>query len=308
MGKIVMPADVLQFGISWPPFDLRRPLSPAAWTVVGALSIPLWATWPTLAVWASSMPAFEVLTVAFVVGWLVLKRLAPRADESVTQPRSLRRRYLPVFACTLGLCGSNAFFILATSRLPAAQANLISYLWPVMVVGSGGLLGIFRLQARHFLGLGLGFAGAATVLGGSITGSWAGAALALLSGAFWAAYCLFRLREGAAANDVLAPACGVSALLCLGLHLSLETTVLPEPRALLAAISVGIAPLALANFAWDQGMRRGDGQLLAVMAYATPLVSALLLILVGIAAASLNLLAGALMIVSAGMMSRGDRR
>src|SRR5690348_17280773 len=98
------------------------------------------------------MPAFEVLTVAFVVGWLVLTRLEPKVDESVTQRRSLRRRYLPVFACTLGLCGSNAFFILAASRIPAAQANLISYLWPVMVVGSGGLLGIFRLQARQFLG------------------------------------------------------------------------------------------------------------------------------------------------------------
>jgi hypothetical protein len=29
-----------------PPVHERRPLSPGAWTCVGVLSIPLWATWP----------------------------------------------------------------------------------------------------------------------------------------------------------------------------------------------------------------------------------------------------------------------
>ena len=302
-----MPGQALQFRTSWFPFDARRPLPPAAWTWVGALAIPLWATWPTLAVWASAMPAFEILTIAFTVGWLVLGRLE-RGSRDLAQPITRSPRRISVLACTLGLCGSNAFFILATAAIAPAQASLISYLWPVMVVGSGGLLGMFRLRPRHLLGLGLGFAGAAVVLGGTITGTWTGAGLALLSGASWAAYCLFRIREGAAAGNVLAPACSVSAILCLGLHLILEVTVLPTIPALLAATAVGIAPLALANLAWDHGMRRGDSQLLASMAYATPLVGAVLLILAGFATFSLSLLIGALMIVGAGMVSKSERR
>ena len=66
--------------------------------------------------------------------------------------------------------------------------------------------------------------------------------------------------------------------------------------------------MALANFAWDQGLRRGNSRLLAVMAYGTPVVSALILIAAGIATATPTLFIGALMIVGAGLVSRGEAR
>jgi drug/metabolite transporter (DMT)-like permease len=73
---------------------------------------------------------------------------------------------------------------------------------------------------------------------------------------------------------VLARGCGLSAILCGACHRAFEATVLPSWGALAAAIVVGIAPLAPANLAWDRGLRRGDSRLLAVMAYAMPLISA----------------------------------
>jgi drug/metabolite transporter (DMT)-like permease len=65
-------------------------------------------------------------------------------------------------------------------------------------------------------------------------------------------------------------------------------------------------PLALGNWAWDEGFRRGDSQLLAVMAYATPLCSALLLAALGIEALTWNLMIGAVVIAVAGFLSRAD--
>jgi drug/metabolite transporter (DMT)-like permease len=65
-------------------------------------------------------------------------------------------------------------------------------------------------------------------------------------------------------------------------------------------------PLALGNYVWDQGFRRGDGHLLAVMAYATPLCSALLLASLGAALLTWNFLAGSIVIVLAGLLSRTD--
>lgn len=301
-----MHARALRFG-ELTPFPHRRWfLPPAAWTGIGALAIPLWATWPALATWASAMPPFQILTITSTVGWLVLRLLEPAPS-----PGADRRRpaLLPVLACALGLSGSAALFILATGFIPPAQANLISYLWPVMVVGLGGALGLFRLRGRHFLGLGLGFAGAAIVMGGSgVAASWPGIGLALLSGAAWAAYCLSRLRQGSTAPDVLAAGCAASVPLCAGLHLALEQTVVPGVGAFLAAVGSGVAPLALANLAWDHGLRRGDGRLLAVMAYATPLVAALILITLGLAAATPNLVVGAAMIVGAGALAASGRR
>jgi drug/metabolite transporter (DMT)-like permease len=90
------------------------------------------------------------------------------------------------------------------------------------------------------------------------------------------------------------------------LHLLLEPTIMPSMGALAAAAAVGIVPLALGNFVWDEGFRRGDSQLLAVMAYATPLCSALLLAALGLAALTWSLLVGAVVIVLAGFLSRTE--
>jgi drug/metabolite transporter (DMT)-like permease len=63
----------------------------------------------------------------------------------------------------------------------------------------------------------------------------------------------------------------------------LEHSVMPGIGSAGAAVLVGIVPAAFANLAWDEAFRRGDSQLLAVAAYGTPLCSALLLSLLGLA-------------------------
>ena len=90
------------------------------------------------------------------------------------------------------------------------------------------------------------------------------------------------------------------------LHFALEPTVAPSLGAFGAAAAVGVVPLALGNFVWDEGFRRGDSQLLAVLAYATPLCSALLLGALGLASLTWGLLVGAIVIVTAGVLSRAD--
>lgn len=287
----------------------RRPLSPRAWTCVGVLSIPLWATWPALALRALEMPAFECLTIAFLFGWIALRftRRMAEAGDSAHSQHSTWLSWVPAIACALGLCGSNAFHILATHYIPAAEANLISYLWPVMIVGIGAMLGLFRLRPRQIVGLVLGFTGAVILMGGGAMAlSLEGIALALLSGISWALYCVFRLTRKAVSGPVLARGCALSTGVCLGMHLLLESTVLPSAGGIAAAAAVGIVPLACGNLLWDEGFRRGNGQLLAVMAYGTPLCSALLLAFLGLESLTWTLGLGALVIVSAGLLSRSD--
>jgi drug/metabolite transporter (DMT)-like permease len=264
------------------------------------------------------MPAFECLTIAFGVGWIVLTLLdrPARDGQHREQPTSASpaARYaserwlswLPPIACALGLSGSNAFHILATHHIPAAEANLISYLWPVEIVAAGAVLGLFRLRFRQVIGLGLGFAGAVILMaGGRLSMSVTGVGLALLSGLSWAAYCVFRLKwKLEPARNVLGTGCAISTALCAGLHFALEPTVMPGLGALGAAAAVGVVPLALGNYVWEEGFRRGDSQLLAVLAYATPLCSALLLAALGMASLTWAVLVGAAIIVTAGILSR----
>ncbi len=304
-----MTPVLLRLGLprGWPDF---RGLEPrVAWTLVGAAAIPLWALWPSLAVAASQLPPFQLVAGAFAVGWLLLSCLERgRKDAESDRGRPVRPipALIPVLVCALGLTGADVFFILAIERVSPAQANLISYLWPVVLLALGAAFGLLRLRRRHGAALTLGFLGAALVIGpglGSV--DWSGIALAALSCLSWAGFCLYRLRQGAAARDVLARGCGLSALLCAACHLALEPAfVVPSSEALLAVLGIGIAPLALANLAWDRGLRRGDGRLLAVLAYATPLCATLLLVAFGLETPSVGLFAGALLIVAAGLLGR----
>jgi drug/metabolite transporter (DMT)-like permease len=252
------------------------------------------------------MPAFECLTIAFLFGWLVLGRAdRTRAPAGCGQPAW--QSWIAALVCALGLSGSNVFHILATHYIPAAEANLISYLWPVMIVGLGALLGLFRLRPRQLAGLVLGFGGAVILMGGgALALSPAGLGLALSSGVSWALYCVFRLKWKSASGPVLARGCAISTLLCAAMHLLCEPTVVPSLGGIAAAAAVGIVPLAFGNLVWDQGFRRGDSQLLAVMAYATPLCSALLLALLGLELFTWSLLTGAVVIVFAGVLSRAE--
>jgi drug/metabolite transporter (DMT)-like permease len=299
-----MSGTTLWFGVLSPPSTRRRTLSPKTWTCVGALAIPLWATWPALAIRTLEIPPFESLTVMFFFGSFVFASLHRSVDR---EPSSSGRSWLPAVVYGFALAGGDACFILATHRIPPAQANLISYLWPVMIVVFGAGVGLFRLRPRQIVGLALGFSGAVILIwDGRVSMSLGGIGLALLSGAVWAAYCIFRLMWKQPAAQVLARGCVISTGLCAILHFALERTVVPGLGALAATAVAGMVPLALGNFVWDEGFRRGDGQLLAVMAYATPLCSALLLAALGAALITWNLLTGAVVIVLAGWLSRAD--
>ena len=301
-----MPGTTLLFGELSPPSVKHSTPSPRTWTCVGALAIPLWATWPSLAIQTLEIPPFESLAVMFLFGWAVLTSLR-RSDGADMEESSFKRSWLPAAVYGIALAAGDASFILATHRIPAAQANLISYLWPVMIVVFGAVIGLFRLRPRQIIGLGLGFSGAVILLwDGRISISISGIALALLSGACWAAYCIFRLTWKLPAKNMLARGSAISAAICVFLHALLEPTVIPSLGALAATAVAGMIPLALGNFVWDEGFRRGDGHLLAVMAYATPLCSALLLASLGAALLTWNLLAGAVVIVLAGVLSRTD--
>ncbi len=284
----------------------RKPLSPQAWTCVGLLAIPLWATWPALALRALTIPAFECLTIAFAFGWAVLRQLEKQKRAAQIGESSIRS-WIPALACALGLTGSNAFHILATHYIPAAEANLLFYLWPIEIIAFGAALRLFRLRPLHVLGLFLAFVGAMTLMGrGAVTLSFAGIGLAVISGLSWALYCVFRLMWKAEPTRVLERGCAISAALCGALHFALEKTSVPDLGAIAASAAVGIVPLAIGNLVWDEGFRRGDSQLMAVMAYATPLLSAVLLIALGLEQFTVAMGVGGTLIVLAGLISRNS--
>ena len=193
---------------------------------------------------------------------------------------------------------SDIFFIEALYYIRGSGQLIVSAL---MVVLLGALLGL--LPARPGSRFGgdrmCGAAGHCTRYERVPGSNWScrGGGLA------WAMFCVFRLWQGPDAPNALASGFALSAAISLLLHLGTETTVTPSPMAILSAVLVGAVPLALGNLAWDHGIRRGNRVLLAVLAYATPLVGALILIAFGFADATAGLLFGGVLIVAGGIIS-----
>ncbi len=205
-----------------------------------------------------------------------------------------------------GLFGFHALYFTALALAPAAEANLINYTWPLLIVLLAAAVLRLPLTARHLVGAALGAAGCALLLGGgarltaaALPGYLAAAASALT----WALYSVLSRRFAAVPTGALAGFCAGSAVLAALAHFAVEPTVRPDAAALAAVLAMGLGPVGGAFFLWDIGMKRGDPRLLGTLAYATPVASTLLLCAGGFAAFSTNLVASAVLVATGGLVA-----
>ncbi|MDX2158102.1 MAG: DMT family transporter, partial [Hyphomicrobiaceae bacterium] len=226
---------------------------------------------------------------------------------------------VPAGAWALGVYGLLAFhvcYFLALRHAPALEASLIVYLWPLLIVLMSAWLPA-RLSGRrlgwwHIGGALLGLAGAVVILAGgdarpatSAGGTAAGYALALAAALIWSSYSVASRHYQHVPSSAVTGSCASTAVGAALLHLALEATVWPAtPMAWLAVLGLGLGPVGLAFYIWDEGVKRGDIRLLGVASYATPLLSTLLLAALGLgrAHASIWLAAG---LVTAGALLAG---
>lgn len=67
--------------------------------------------------------------------------------------------------------------------------------------------------------------------------------------------------------DSIAAACLLAIPICIVLHLAVESAYSFDISELLAAIGIGLAPIGGANVLWDYGIRNGQAERRAVLAY-----------------------------------------
>lgn len=268
-------------------------------TAIGGIAILLWSSLALLAAHVRRIPPFEVLALSFGIacacGMLVL---ALRGREA------LRRLRQPPAAFLLGFAGIftyHALYFTALDLAPPAQASLINYLWPLLIVLFSGLLPGAGLRPRHIAGAVLGLAGTALILlhkgGAGPAGAGAGYAAAFGCAFVWSGYSVLNRRFGHVPSELIAPICGAVALAGLLCHLGLERTVWPQGGQWAAIIGLGLGPVGLAFFAWDHATKHGDLALLGSLSYLAPLLSTALLIAAGVTPASAAILASALLIM-----------
>jgi len=278
-------------------------------TLIGLTAILMWSLLAALTVATGTIPAFQLAAMTFAIGALV------GSLTWIGRPEAIAALWQPPLAWAVGvggLFGYHALYFLALRFAPPAEAGLLNYLWPLLIVLFSSLLPGERLAPHHVIGALLGLAGtvllfAASRGGGFAPGQVPGLIAAFVAAFVWAAYSVMSRRLKSVPTDAVAGFCLVTALLAAAVHGLVEVTIWPDTAGQWLAISaLGIGPVGAAFYAWDIGMKRGDIRVLGAASYATPLLSTLFLILAGFAKPSANIAIAAVLIAGGGLIAARD--
>jgi drug/metabolite transporter (DMT)-like permease len=267
-------------------------------TATGFVAVLLWATLALFTAMSGRVPPFQLVGMTFVIGGvLVLAIAAVRRRLHLAWPT--RASFL------LGLYGpfgDTALYYAAVKTAPAAEANLIHSLWPLLIVLFAALLPGGGLKLRHLIGALIGLVATAMLVSGSLgsggDGIRLGHVLAALGAFVWASYSVLSRKLATVPSESLAVTmlgCAIPAFAC---HLAFETTLwAPSPIEWGGVLGLGLGSIGLAFICWDVGMKKGDVALLGVASYAAPVLATLILVVAGYAAASWLLAVSCVLIV-----------
>jgi drug/metabolite transporter (DMT)-like permease len=277
-------------------------------TLIGLGAILLWGMFALITAATAGVPPFLTTALAFLIGGgLGLMILAATGKLAMLKQPPLAWA-LGIF----GLFGYHAAYFAALKSAPPAEASLINYLWPLLIVLFSGLLPGESLRLKHILGALCGFAGVVLLalskggFGASAGGNLPilGYSLALLCAFIWAIYSVLSRRMAGVPTEALVGFCLASGVLAMLAHLLFEPPLWPATFSAWAAIvALGLGPVGAAFFLWDIGMKKGDIRFLGTASYAAPVISTLALVLAGYAAPSLALLGACGLIVTGAVIA-----
>lgn len=242
--------------------------------LLGLLAIVCWASLATLGNLVIHLPPFYVLGVTFLLGSLPAWR----------RPKEL---FVNWRVSLWGIAGYFLyhFFLFYSFRFaPAIEANLINYLWPmIMVLLTPLFFQETNLKWFHLVGSALAATGCAVLVWSkgadlkfeNITGY----GLAFLAALTWPVFSLGKKKMPSTPVYSIGGFCiGAGILSCIT-HALIEPRVVLQMHDAWILIVMGIGPFGIAFYAWDQSLSRGDTRVIGALSYLTPVLSTLGLVL-----------------------------
>ncbi len=264
-------------------------MTPRTATLIGLTAILMWSLLAVLTVATGKTPAFQLAAMTFAIGALV------GSLTWIRRPGAIGALWQPPLAWIVGvggLFGYHALYFLALRFAPPAEAGLLNYLWPLLIVLFSALLPGERLAPHHVIGAVLGLAGTVLLFAGNAGSGFApgqvpGLIAAFVAAFVWAAYSVMSRKLKSIPTDAVAGFCLATALLAAVVHGAVEATVWPDNPAQWLAIA-------------------GDIRVLGAASYATPLLSTAFLMMAGFAKPSATIAIAAVLIAGGGLIAARD--
>lgn len=224
-------------------------------------------------------------------------------------------RTVPIWLYLLGIIGiggHNLTWVAALQQAPPLEATLIIYTWPLLVVVLTTITLGQRFRWFHAAAGALGLAGiVALLLGkGLAVGAFhfmPGHFWAVISAVTWAVFSAMAARYPSRSSNFLGVIFGASALINGSIWLFALGAPAAPVRSVLIVASASIF-FALAYAMWDFGMKQGNAQLIGVVSFLTPVLTAIYLVVLGIAELTPYLVLSLLLVVSGiGIAKYGEK-
>ena len=277
-------------------------------TFIGYIALLFWASSGVLASSVINIPTFEVLSVAFSISFGITALLLTLRGQwsKVKQPL-----FLWIIGM-VGVYGNDALYIGAFKYAPAAQVDLISYLYPILIILLASYLPSENFSFKYIVAGFIGFFGTYLLItsGGNATNFQfkylTGYCLAFIDAIAWSIYCVTARYYKNTPTEMIGMYCGCGLILSLIAHFSWEHTVTPNLHQCIVLIIMGLTTQGSTYFMWDYGIKRGNFNLLSVLTYGNPIIAVVLLIFAGKSYYTNTLLIAALLISVSGALAGLD--
>jgi drug/metabolite transporter (DMT)-like permease len=265
-------------------------------------AVLLWATLASLATLLSDIPPFLLTGIGLLIG----ATISLPALRSGQTPWKIPLRTLLIGV--YGLFGYHFMLFLALQTAPAVEANLVNYLWPLLIVLLSPLFTkSLKLNLRYVLAALSGFAGAVIAITYNSSGLESssieiGYLFALAAAVIWATYSLATTKVASFPTASIGLFALVSGLLALGAHFVFEPVAYISSSDWVLLVLLGAGPLGGAFYLWDAALKIGDPRRIGLLAFLTPLLSTVLLVLVSGNSLSWQLLVATVLIVGGALL------
>ena len=269
-------------------------------------AIVLWSSLASLATLIPNVPVFLKTGIGLLIGSVIALPLARfQIKQLAVKPKIL---LLGVY----GLFGYHAALFVALSTSPSVQANLVNYLWPLLIVLLAPLFSKkIKLNLRVVIGGLMGFIGASlAILSGSSSDGlfYSGYLFAFMAAVIWSTYSLATNRIGSFPTPAVGLFALVSGILSIAMHFVFETQVSLSSFDWMILVLLGLGPLGAAFYLWDYAIKRSNPQEIGLLSFLTPLLSTGFLLVITGQALSWLLAIAAGLIVGGSLIGRARQQ
>lgn len=247
--------------------------------ILAGISILLWSMLATVSkLLLGTMSSYQVLCIsaAFAAAALFVYNIAT-GKLPVMKSYGLKDYLIMVLIGLPGTLFYNLFYYAGAAILPASQAFIINYLWPIMSVVFACVLLREKLTGRKALAFVISFFGVATVAGGDLlqfeSQTLLGILLCMGAAISYGAYTALNQRWSYDKQVAVMVAYGSTFVLCMAINLMMGTPMQIGLGQLAGLGWNGICVMAVATTTWAMALDSGNTAKVSNLAYITPFLS-----------------------------------